>query len=84
MWREYAETNSKWEGNQGTAGEIAREYSELIQMKLKQENLEDYIDGAYNVQCPNALWHVDTNHKLVHWNFVIFGCIDGFSRLTLY
>ena len=25
--------------------------------------------------------HVDTNHKLVRWNFVIFGCVDGFSRL---
>ena len=38
---------------------------------------------VYNVQCPNALWHVDTNHKLVRWNFVIFGCVDGFSRLCV-
>ena len=38
---------------------------------------------VYNVQCPNALWHVDTNHKHVRWNFVIFGCIDGFSRLCV-
>ncbi|CAB4030396.1 Hypothetical predicted protein, partial [Paramuricea clavata] len=36
---------------------------------------------VYNVKCPNVLWHVDTNHKLVRWNFVIFGCVDGFSRL---
>ena len=38
---------------------------------------------VYNVQCPNALWHVDTNHKLVRRNFVIFGCVDGFSRLCV-
>jgi hypothetical protein len=38
---------------------------------------------VYNVQFPNALWHVDTNHKLVRWNFVIFGCVDGFNRLCV-
>ena len=38
---------------------------------------------VYNVQCPNALWHVDTNHKLARWNFVNFGCVDGFSRLCV-
>ena len=31
---------------------------------------------VYNVQGPNHLWHVDTNHKLVRWNFVIIGGID--------
>ena len=29
------------------------------------------------------LWHVDTNHKLIRWNFVIVGGIDGFSRLPV-
>lgn len=38
---------------------------------------------VYNVKGPNHLWHVDTNHKLIRWNFVIVGGIDGFSRLPV-
>ena len=34
-----------------------------------------------NVKGPNHLWHIDTNHKLVQWYFVIVGVIDGFSRV---
>jgi hypothetical protein len=36
---------------------------------------------VYNVRGPNELWHIDTNHKLVRWHFVVFGAIDGYSRL---
>ena len=38
---------------------------------------------VYNVQGPNHLWHIDTNHKLVRWNFIIVGGIDGFSQLPV-
>ena len=38
----------------------------------------------YNVQSPNHLWHIDSNHKLISQRFVIHGCIDGFSRLVIY
>ena len=38
---------------------------------------------VYSVQVPNHLWHVDMNHKLICWNFVIIGGIDGFSRLAV-
>ena len=38
---------------------------------------------VYNVKGPNQLWHVDTNHKLVRWNFITVGGIDGFSRLPV-
>jgi hypothetical protein len=38
---------------------------------------------VYNVKGPNQLWHVDTNHKLVRWNFIIVVGIDGFSRLPV-
>ncbi|CAG2229368.1 unnamed protein product [Mytilus edulis] len=34
---------------------------------------------TYNVMAPNHLWHIDTNHKLIRWRFVIIGGIDGFS-----
>eukprot|EP00794_Sanderia_malayensis_P007519 gene7521-8352_t len=36
----------------------------------------------YSVPTPNSLWHLDTNHALIRWNFVINGGIDGFSRLV--
>ena len=38
---------------------------------------------VYNVQGPNHLWHIDTNHKLVRWNFIVIGGIDGYSRLPV-
>ena len=30
------------------------------------------------------MWHVDGNHKLIRWRFVIHGGIDGFSRTIVY
>ena len=39
---------------------------------------------VYNVAAPNHMWHVDTNHKLISWRFVIHGCIDGYSRTVIY
>ena len=39
---------------------------------------------TYNVPGPNHLWHVDGNHKMIKWRFVVHGGIDGFSRLITY
>jgi len=39
---------------------------------------------VYNVMGPNHLWHIDTNHKLVCWRFVVMGGIDGFSRMVIF
>ena len=38
----------------------------------------------YNVKKPNHLWHVDSNHKLINWRFILHGCIDGYSRAVIY
>ncbi|XP_067054671.1 uncharacterized protein [Acropora muricata] len=38
----------------------------------------------YRVYAPLALWHVDGNHKLIRWRFVIHGGIDGYSRMIVY
>ena len=38
----------------------------------------------YNVRKPNHLWHIDSNHKLISWRFVLHGCIDGYSRAIVY
>ena len=31
-----------------------------------------------------ALWHIDGNHKLIRWRFVVHGGIDGFSRRVVF
>ena len=33
---------------------------------------------------PNAVWHIDGNHKLIRWRMVVYGGIDGYSRLVVY
>ena len=38
----------------------------------------------YSVPTPNALWHIDGNHKLTRWRLVVHLCIDGYSRLIIY
>lgn len=39
---------------------------------------------VYNVNRPLGLWHFDGNHKLVRWRFVVHGCVDGFSRISVF
>ncbi|KAJ7363480.1 hypothetical protein OS493_009635 [Desmophyllum pertusum] len=56
--------------------------------RVDQEGVRERKKGrlqrrVYNVQGPNHLWHIDTNHKLVRWNFIIIGGIDGYSRLPV-
>jgi hypothetical protein len=31
----------------------------------------------YHISCPQALWHFDSHHKLIHWGNVIHGIVDG-------
>lgn len=38
----------------------------------------------YNVQGQNYFWYIDTNHKLIRWNLIIAGGIDGFNRLITF
>lgn len=42
------------------------------------------VRRTYSVSGPKSLAHVDTNHKLVRYNIVIFGGVDGFSRKIMY
>ena len=39
---------------------------------------------VYIVPCPNYMWHIDGNHKLIRWRFVVHGGIDGYSRMITY
>ncbi|XP_071822158.1 uncharacterized protein [Apostichopus japonicus] len=38
----------------------------------------------YHVEGPNSVWHIDGNHKLIRWRFVIHGGIDGYSRISVF
>lgn len=39
---------------------------------------------VYSLPWPNSLWHMDGHHSLICWGFVVYGCIDGFSRMIIY
>ena len=39
---------------------------------------------GYSVPGPNALWHLDGNHKLNRWRLVIYGGVDGFSCMITF
>jgi hypothetical protein len=39
---------------------------------------------VYSVPFVNSLWHIDGQHKLVNWKFVIHGGVDGKSRLIVF
>ena len=38
----------------------------------------------YCVPSANSLWHIDGHHSLIRWRFVIYGGLDGFSRMIVY
>ena len=56
------------------------EYAKVMWQPVKKGRLHRRV---YNVQGPNHLWHIDTNHKLVRWYFIIVSVVDGFSRLPI-
>ena len=33
---------------------------------------------------PSSVWHLDGNHKLIRWQFVIHGGVDGLSRMIVF
>lgn len=38
----------------------------------------------YDVPFVNSVWHMDGQHKLINWKFVIHGAVDGKSRLIVF
>ena len=43
------------------------------------------VRRKYSVPCPNALWHIDGDHKLIEpYRIVIHGGIDGYSQLIVF
>ena len=56
------------------------EYAKVMWQPEKKGRIRRHVN---NFQGPNHLWHIDTNHKLVGWYFIIVGVVDGFSQLPI-
>ena len=39
---------------------------------------------VYTNPHPNAVWHVDGNHKMIRWRLGIHAGTDGFSQSVVY
>ena len=39
---------------------------------------------VYTSLHPNAVWHIDENHKMIRWRLVVHAGVDEFSRLLVY
>ena len=39
---------------------------------------------VYTVPCPNYIWHIDSNHKLIRWKLVVHSAMDGYSRMLTF
>ncbi|XP_062309978.1 uncharacterized protein LOC134014403 [Osmerus eperlanus] len=50
----------------------------------RMTNLGCIVRRTYSVPGPQSLMHIDTNHKIIRYNIVIFGGIDGFSQKIMY
>ena len=51
---------------------------------LRTTQLNTVRRRKYSVPGTLALWHIDGNHKLIRWRFVVHGGIDGFSRRVVF
>ena len=79
-----------WQGHLRALGHTVR--AETVRGLLHELNphgnqvrlQRQLVRRVYRVTGPNALWHVDGNHKLKPWGFFIHGAIDGGTRFLLY
>ena len=44
----------------------------------------DRINHKILVNKMLLFWHLDGNHKIIRWGFVIHGCVDGYSRRVMF
>ena len=49
-----------------------------------ERSSRNFHPRVYETPCPNFVWHLDGNHKLVKWGFVTHLAIDGFTRLITF
>ena len=51
---------------------------------IEKRSLTTIRRRVYHVESPNSVWHIDGNHKLIKYKFVIHGAVDGFSRVITF
>ena len=51
---------------------------------IERRRLNTIHRRVYSVPCPHYIWHLDGNHKLIKWKFVVHGGIDGYTRLITF
>lgn len=65
--------------------QIERAKLRLILHEIDKDGIKARKSGrlqrrTYQSQGPNHIWHIDSNHKLVRWNFIVSGGIDLAGR----
>lgn len=51
---------------------------------IQSKRRHSITQRVYSVPHPNFIWHLDGNHKLIRWKFVIHGAVDGYSRMVMF
>uniref|UniRef100_A0A8C6K7J7 Integrase catalytic domain-containing protein n=1 Tax=Nothobranchius furzeri TaxID=105023 RepID=A0A8C6K7J7_NOTFU len=51
---------------------------------IQSRRRSSVVRRVYSVPHPNFIWHIDGNHKLIRWKFVVHGAIDGYSRMLMF
>ena len=59
------------------------QYTQLI-VKVFRKGRKNLLEEGHTQFPPNYVWHIDGNHKLVHWRFVVHHGIDGFSCMVVF
>ena len=50
--------------------DYAQLYIRVIRWVQRQDEGPPIRPHVYSVPCPNYLWHIDSNHKLIRWQMV--------------
>ena len=63
--------------------EIRESIHRIHPLGTAQRTLTTVKRRNHYVEAPNKVWHMDGNHKLIRWKFVIHGAVDGYSRVIV-
>ena len=63
------------------SGLLCGELIPKVPVRTMQLNI---VNRRHSVPGPLLQWHLDGNHKIIRWGFVIHGCDDGYSRRIMF
>ncbi|KAI6149662.1 hypothetical protein BKA82DRAFT_3960293, partial [Pisolithus tinctorius] len=63
---------------------VCVQYCHVIQLLSRVDCLDHHMKTRhkYHIKQPNALWHMDSHHKLIQWGIIIHGFINGFCHIV--